>query len=223
MSSGRALRRLRFTGRIAGFGTASGTRVVLGLWQTTPFGAFADAMVERGDGHRMLVAPSPEVAEFIADTYAFDELRVEPVSWRRIDGGLAASAGPLSVSLRLGGPTPLGRLLRIVPGPVAEHPVWLTAISPVASLLVEGVGTAGSAGHGRREYYGVRTIRRIHGVEATLEGADLGGLRPLSPPVHFGFSSAPATPAIVDVTTTIALPRDSRPAPTAPRERGRSS
>ncbi|KZX20914.1 hypothetical protein [Rathayibacter tanaceti] len=209
---GRAPRRLRFSGRIAGFGTASGTRVVLGLWESTPYGAFADAMIERGDGHRMLIAPSNEVAEFIASTYSFDDVRIEAVSWRRVHGGLSVSAGPLEVSLRLGGLTPLGRLLRVVPRPVAEHPGWLTAISPVASVLVRGVSTAGSAGNGRREYYGVRAIRGVLGVDASLDGAGLGSLRPLSPPVRFGFSSAPATPAIVDVTTTIALPRDAKTA-----------
>ncbi|MCJ1686442.1 hypothetical protein [Rathayibacter sp. VKM Ac-2927] len=216
---GRTSRRLRFSGRIAGFGTASGTRIVLGLWESTPFGAFADAMVERADGHRLLVAPTDEVADFIGSTYSFDEVRLAPVAWHRADGGIEATAGPLSLALRLGGLTPLGRLLRIVPRPLAEHPAWLTAISPVASVLVRGVSTAGSAGQGRREYYGVRAIRSILGVTASLDGADLGALGPLSPPVRFGFSSAPATPAIVDVTTTITLPRT----PGAARERGSAS
>lgn len=220
---GRAPRRLRFGGRIAGFGTASGTRIVLGLWEHTSFGAFADAMIETGDGHRLLIAPTREIADFIGSTYAFDEILVAPVAWRRIAGGLSLAAGPLSVTLRLGGLTPLGRLLRAVPGRVAEHPAWLTAISPVASLLVRGVSTAGSAGHGRREYYGVRAIRRIDGVEATFAEADLGPLRPLSPPVRFGFSSAPAVPAIVDVTTTIALPREGGTARLRDRERGSAS
>ncbi|MCJ1674841.1 MULTISPECIES: hypothetical protein [unclassified Rathayibacter] len=216
---GRTSRRLRFSGRIAGFGTASGTRIVLGLWESTPFGAFADAMVERADGHRLLIAPTDEVADFIGSTYSFDEVRLAPVAWHRVDGGIDATAGPLSLALRLGGLTPLGRLLRVVPRPLAEHPAWLTAISPVASVLVRGVSTAGSAGQGRREYYGVRAIRSILGVTASLDGADLGALGPLSPPVRFGFSSAPATPAIVDVTTTITLPRT----PGAARERGSAS
>ncbi|AZZ47818.1 hypothetical protein [Rathayibacter rathayi] len=201
--TGRTPRLLRFGGRIAGFGTASGTRIVLGLWAETPFGAFADAMIETRDGHRLLIAPTREVADFIGSTYSFDEVRVAPVSWRRIAGGLTVSAGPLAVSLRLGGLTPLGRLLRIVPRPVAEHPAWLCAISPVAALLAPGVRKAGSAGNGRREFYGVRAIRRVEGVHAVLAEEDLGPLRPLSPPVRFGFSSAPAAPAIVDVTTTI--------------------
>lgn len=220
--SGRAPRRLRFSGRIAGFGTASGTRVVLGLWERTPLGPFADAMVERADGHRLLIAPTAETADLIASTYSFEEVRIAPVVRRRIDGGLTVDAGPLAVSLRLGGLTPLGRLLRVVPRAVAEHPAWLTAISPVASLLVRGVRTAGSAGNGRREYYGVRAIRRVLAVDAALDGGDLGALRPLSPPVRFGFSSAPPEPAIVDVTTTIVLPRGTA-ATAAVRERGSAS
>lgn len=220
---GGASRRLRFAGHIAGFGTASGTRIVLGLWEQTPFGAFADAMIEAGDGHRLLIAPTREIADFIGSTYAFDEVVVAPVEWRRIAHGVSLAAGPLRARLRFGGLTPLGRLLRAVPGRVAEHPAWLTAISPAASLLMRGVSTAGSAGHGRREYYGVRAIRRIDGVEATFAEADLGPLRPLSPPVRFGFSSAPAAPAIVDVTTTIALPREGNPALVRDREKGHAA
>jgi hypothetical protein len=82
----------------------------------------------------------------------------------------------------------------------------LRAIDPVAARLVPGVRTAGSAGHGRREYYGVRRTRLITSVHATFRGADLGGVAPLDPPVRFGFSSAPATPQLVEVTTTIDLP-----------------
>jgi hypothetical protein len=42
--------RERFEGQIAGLGSTSGMRVVVGHWARSPFGAFADAMVERADG-----------------------------------------------------------------------------------------------------------------------------------------------------------------------------
>src|SRR5699024_6852506 len=45
---------LRFVGEIAGVGTTSGTRVVVGRWEDSPFGPFGDAMVETADGHRVL-------------------------------------------------------------------------------------------------------------------------------------------------------------------------
>jgi hypothetical protein len=73
-------------------------------------------------------------------------------------------------------------------------------------MLVPGVRTAGSAGNGRREYYGVRRTRLITSVDGTFGGDDLGGLTALHPPVRFGFSSAPSTPQLVAVTTTIDLP-----------------
>jgi hypothetical protein len=68
------------------------------------------------------------------------------------------------------------------------------------------VHTAGTAGNGRREFYGVRRTRRILDLHGEFRGADLGGLAELRPPVRFGFSSAPAVPALVSVTTTIDLP-----------------
>jgi hypothetical protein len=46
-----------FDGWIAGLGTTSGTRIVLGHWPRSPFGPISDVMLERGDGHRLLVAP----------------------------------------------------------------------------------------------------------------------------------------------------------------------
>ncbi len=53
-------------------------RIVVGRWTESPWGEFADAMVERGDGHRILLAPSDEVAQLVSTTYRFDEVRVEP-------------------------------------------------------------------------------------------------------------------------------------------------
>ncbi|CAD6007461.1 hypothetical protein [Agreia sp. COWG] len=193
----------RFSGRIAGFGTASGTRLVVGIWAESPLGAFTDVMMEDAAGHRTLLAPNDEVAAFVSATYSFDEVRVVPVTTRRVDGGLAVTAGDLSVRMRVGGLSTLGRLLRVVPSLVATHPAWLRVIDPVASRLVPGVHTAGTAGGGRREFYGVTLIRDLDGVEATRAGESLGALTPLHPPVRFGFGSAPPAPSIVDVVTTI--------------------
>jgi hypothetical protein len=54
----------------------------------------------------------------------------------------------------------------------------------------------------------VRRTRRIAAIDGTFRDADLGGLAPLDPPVRFGFSSAPTTPQMVSVTTTIDVPDD---------------
>jgi hypothetical protein len=226
---------LRFAGRIAGFGTASGTRVVLGMWQSSPFGRFADAMIEDAGGHRLLLAPSERVAEFVASTYRFDEVRVVPVRFGGIAGGIGfvaggaaagraarepgargaegagvdgvgvgmAGAAVLAVRIRVGEVSPLGRVLRAVPARLATSPVWLRAVDPVAAALVPGVRTAGSAGGGRHEYYGVTTLRRIAWAEAAFEGRDLGAFAPLHPPVRFGFGSAPPDPHLVDLVTVV--------------------
>jgi hypothetical protein len=202
---------LRFGGRIAGFGTASGTRVVAGLWQHSPFGAFADVMVEDARGHRTLLAPTEEVADFVSSTYTFDEVRVLPVSWHRIPGGLRVVAGAgagadgLEARILVGAMPMLGRMLRVVPRGLATAPAWLSAIDPVARRIVPGVRTAGTAGGGRREFYGVTTLRRIAWAEASLDGVPLGAFAALDPPVRFGFGSAPSEPHLVDLVTTIRL------------------
>ena len=196
---------MRFTGRIAGFGTSAGVRCVIGAWQDSPFGAFADAMVETMAGERLLLAPSREVAELVAATYTFDDIVIGPVDVTTTPTRLHLNAPDLTVSLHIGGPAQLDRLLRLIPGALATNPLWLRAIDPVATRIVPGVHTAGTAGNGRREYYGVRRTRRITTISGQFRGADLGDLAPLLPPVRFGFASAPADPQIVSVTTTIDL------------------
>ena len=198
--------RLVFTGRIAGVGTTSGVRMVIGSWAKSPFGRFADVMVETADGERALLAPTAEVAEFVSTTYEFDRIEIGAVAAEHTPDGFTVTAPGLAVTGFLGGPAQFDWLLRLVPPPLARAPFWLRAIDPVASRLVAGVRTAGSAGHGRREYYGVRRTRSIAAIDGTFCGVALGGLAPLEPPVRFGFSSAPATPQMVSVTTTIDLP-----------------
>lgn len=180
--------------------------MVIGSWLESPFGPFADVMVETADGERILLAPTAQVAEFVSATYTFDRIDIGPVSAEHTPDGFTLTAPGLTVSGELGGPAPFDRLLRLVPPRLARAPLWLRAIDPVAARLVRGVRTAGTAGNGRREYYGVRRTRRITAVDARFRGADLGRLTPLDPPVRFGFSSAPATPQMVSVTTTIDLP-----------------
>ena len=196
----------RFEGLIAGIGTSSGTRLVIGHWETSPFGAFTDVMMEDTAGHRTLLAPTQEVADYVGATYTFDDVVVLPITSAVTEDRLVVDAGDLRLRAGVGGVTLLGRLLGLVPSTLATHPWWLTLINPVASRLVRGVATAGSAGHGRTEYYGVTSARAITGVAASWRGADLGALAPVSPPVRFGFSSAPPRPQLCSVTTTIRRP-----------------
>jgi hypothetical protein len=202
--------RRRFRGRIAGVGSTSGVRVVVGWWLESPFGVFADAMVERADGHRVLLAPTEDVADLVSTTYTFDEVRVEPFD---VDAGFAdgdewvRSWGPsspsLSLTLEVGERTGLGRLLHALPPAVATSPAFATLADPFARLVVRGVRTRGVARAGRREYYGATDARAVTGMTGSFDGVDLGDLAPVDPPCRFGFSSTPRRPSVTEVTTTI--------------------
>jgi hypothetical protein len=199
-------RRLRFDGWITGLGTTSGTRVVVGHWPRSPLGAFSDVMVQRPDGHRVLLAPTAEVAEFVGATYTFDEVRLVDVTVARPDPDTwTVTAGPLDLRLRTGRRTALGRLLRAVPARLATTPAWVGLLDRPAWLLTR-LHTRGSAGNGRTEWYGAQDLHTVVEVDARWDGEPLGVLAPIRPPVTFGFGSVPPRPAVVRVTTVVQLP-----------------
>ncbi len=198
--------RQRFRGRIAGVGSTSGVRVVVGWWHESPFGPFADAMVERADGHRILLAPSEQVRDLVATTYVFDEARVEPftVSAGGVAGAQWVVESPsLVLRLDVGGRVPVGQLLRLVPRGVAQSPAFATLADPVARVAMRGVRTRGMARAGRREFYGATDLRGVTGLTGALDGIPLGDLAAVDPACRFGFSSTPRRPSVTDVVTTI--------------------
>ncbi|MFD4599612.1 hypothetical protein ACFWPQ_16465 [Streptomyces sp. NPDC058464] len=196
-----------FDGWIAGLGTGSGTRVVLGHWPRSPFGPFSDVMLERSDGERLLLAPTRQTAEFVSDTYEFDTVHVVPVDVAVLADTWTVTAGPLRLRFTTGRRTPLGHLLHAVPGPLARRPAWSAITDGVARVLLPGVRTRGSAGNGRREWYGARDLLAIRELSGAYDGADLGALAPVEPPVRFGFGSVPRRPALTRVTTTVEVER----------------
>ena len=198
--------RIRFQGQIAGVGTTSRTRVVVGRWDRTPLGTFSDAMVERGDGHRLLLAPSPDVARFVAATYEFDEIRVERFEVASDAGGWRVRGASLDLDLGFGRRTALGWLLLLVPRRVAEAPWWCAVTDLVARRVLDGVRTRGETRE-RLEWYGATGNRRVVRASGAFEGTDLGSLAPVSPPPRFGFSSTPERPSVTDVVTTVELDR----------------
>lgn len=197
--------RQRFEGAIAGIGSTSGVRVVVGRWERSPLGSFADAMVAEASGRRVLLAPSQDVADFVAATYSFDEVRIEPVGvegetrWR-------VRSRSLILDLELGHRTTLGRLLRAVPTAVGTSPAWCAVTDPVARVVMRGVRTRGSAGNGRREWYAATDHHVLRSATGSYDGVDLGALRPVSPEPGFGFSSTPARPSVTSLVTTVELP-----------------
>ena len=194
----------RFRGQIAGVGSTSGIRVVVGWWRESPFGEFADAMIERADGTRILLAPTEHVRDLVATTYTFDETRIEPLSAREdAQGRWLVESPSLSLTLTPGARLPVGWLLRAVPRRLATSPAWCGLIDPVARVVMRGVRTRGIAREGRRESYGATDSRAVEALTGEFDGHALGTLADVDPPCRFGFSSTPRRPSMSDVTTTI--------------------
>lgn len=197
--------RSSYLGHIAGFGTREGTRVVVGRWLESPLGRFADVMVERADGTRLLLAPREDVAELVGETYTFDAIHIVDVhvGADRVARRWSLAAGPLAAEISIGSRTRLGHLLRLLPTAPAAATVLADLADPIARNLLDGVRTRGSAGGDRREWYTASDQHAIDAVRATWGERSLGGVARIDPPVRFGFSSVPAAPSVTRVRTTI--------------------
>lgn len=196
----------RFVGEIIGVGTREGTRIVVGNWTASPYGSFADAMVERADGHRVLFAPSRLIAEYVAATYTFEEVRVVPVDVRRDGQQCAVTAGPLTCTAQVGHRTLIGWALCLLPTALTAQTWFSRVCDPIARVVLPGVRTHGTAGGGRYEFYGAHDVLAVTSVVATWDGEELGELTPVEPPPRFGFASTPRRPAATRLTTTVLRP-----------------
>jgi hypothetical protein len=193
----------RFDGWIAGIGTSAGLRAVVGHWPRSPLGAFSDVMVEQADGHRVLLAPSADVAEYVGSTYVFDEVRIGPVRVAFAGRDWRVDAAPLDLEFTVGRRTAVGWLLHAVPRRLATHPRWVTAIDVIARTVLPGVRTRGSAGGERQEFYAALDLHGLAAARARWEGADQGALAPVAPPVRFGFGSTPRSPSLTRIVTLV--------------------
>lgn len=194
--------RERFSGQIAGVGSTSGIRVVVGRWSDSPWGSFADVMIEDASGHRVLLAPDDRTRDFVVATYSFDEVVLEPVAVTG-DAEWQVSTPSLDLAFRVGRRTALGHLLRAVPSRLATAPAWCAAVDPVARVVMRGVRTRGTAGQDRREWYGATSVHEVTALTGTWRGQPLGALAPVDPPCRFGFSSTPRRPSVTSVVTTV--------------------
>ncbi|MEO8850998.1 MAG: hypothetical protein ABI360_04635 [Allobranchiibius sp.] len=204
----------RFHGTITGIGTSSGVRIVVGQWAHTPYGTFNDVMLQTPDGHRRLLAPTAQVAQFIEQTYTFDEVDIVPVNVTVDGDSYELHAADLDVNWTIGSRTAIGGLLRAVPGRLAVAPAWCRVIDPIARVVMRGVRTAGTARAGRQEFYGARDVHALTSASGRYAGAPLGALTPVEPAVSFGFGSVPTRPAVTTIVTTI-IERSEQPQPQA--------
>ena len=175
----------------------------MGCWQESPYGVFCDVMLAQADGSRRLLAPTEEVAAFVAGTYSFDVVEVVPVDVRRSGPVVSLVAGELEISYDVGRRTTLGRALRLVPARLATSPGWCRVTDPVARVVMRGVRTRGSARAGRVESYGATDHHAIDGLRGTWRGRDLGALGQVLPEPGFGFGSTPPTPSLTTLVTTV--------------------
>lgn len=174
-------------GRIAATGFASGDRFVIGAWDDSPIGPFADVMWAHPDGTRELHA-SARAARFITAVYGFDRVVESPVVVRGVGDLLEVAFGEWTLRLEAG---------RAVPFP--PRPAWVTrhVERPLARRLM-AVETYGVSPTGVEEWYRARTLRRVR--RATAVGPrDLGAMAPLAPRCGFGFSEPPRFPSITEV------------------------
>jgi hypothetical protein len=195
-------RRIELEGCIAGVGFASGDRFVIGLWRRGPLGQMTDVMWSQPDGKRVLLAPTKEAADFIGSIYDFDEVRVVDVRVTESAEGFEVSAGAVRVEARGGPPY---RLFALRPRMLRRALLWVRVEDfllrrAIGRLLLggaEGVRAFGQTRSGLKEWYRIDSYRPIVAAHATVDRRDLGALRPLSPPLGFGFSEFPLRPAIV--------------------------
>jgi hypothetical protein len=136
----------RFSGWIAGLGTASGHRLVVGHWPTSPFGMVTDVMVEDPGGHRTLYAPTPQLAAFLGAAYRFDDVQVVPCSARRSGPDWMVQAGPLQLSFTIGRRTSWAGCCGRSPPRWPEPPGgWACWTSPPAGCYPGSARAAGPA------------------------------------------------------------------------------
>lgn len=158
MSWLRRRHREQFTGWIAGFGTASGHRVVIGHWPRSPYGVVTDVMVEDPAGHRTLYTPTRQLAEFLTATYRFDQVHVVTCNARRSGPRWTVQAGPLQLSFTIGRRTLLGWLLWAMPDALARKPWWVSLLDLPARRLLSGVRTRSHTRDGRGQWYGAHDL-----------------------------------------------------------------
>lgn len=198
----RTVERVQLSGRIAGAGFASGDRFVVGVWNSGPLGPMTDVMWGTPQGIRVLLAPSEPVAYFVSSIYDFDNVEVVPISVRDLTDGFELTAGPLTLAVTAGRPR---RVFALRPSFLRRSLLWVriedVLLRAVVGHLVlkgaKGVRSYGKTRTGIREWYRIEEYRPIVTALASVEGRDLGALRPLHPSLGVGFSEFPQQPAIV--------------------------
>lgn len=183
----------RLAGTITALGTSSGHRLVVGAWQESPIGRFADVMWALPDGTRRLLAPDDHVASYVAGIYRFEETEIVDFKWRADPRSLEIVAGPIEITAAASG----GGRVRIA------RPWWFTrgVEGPIARRWM-GVATHGVSPLGVEEWYQARAWRWINDAQVRIHG-ELNDIAAPRPPLGVGFSEPPLRPSITDVRVRV--------------------
>ena len=184
-----------FEGRITSCGFDSGDRIVIGIWESSPFGSFADIMWAKPDGTKILIAPNNEIGNYINSLYDFDEIRIEEIKIERKPKEIFFSCTDISCQFNW------GKEISLL---VKRRPLWfVSTIEYFFGWLMFGTKTHGKTKNGRKEWYVVDKISRLKGAKAEITGKDLGVYCKFYPKANFGFSDPPKMPASVLVRSHI--------------------
>lgn len=199
-----------FEGAITASGFASGHSVVVGAWARSPLGPFVDVMWRDPEGHRCLLAPTREVAAYVADLYRFDTVEVVPVRGGVRGSAVAVDAGPLRLRALLAPRDWRSWLFAMRPRPLRRSPGWIrledVLARPFVGALLGGgaaVRAAGVAPGGQRELYGADDWRRLADARLAVDGVDAGPMAPMPADFGVGLSAFPRVPASVRLGTLI--------------------
>src|SRR4051794_41209080 len=87
-------------------------------------------MLQTADDERVLLAPDDTIADFVSSTYRFDRVQLGDVSSTLDAQQLTVSTKEFEARIRLGGPAPVDRLLRLVPSPLGASPRGVGGLRP---------------------------------------------------------------------------------------------
>jgi hypothetical protein len=188
---------LTLAGVIGSVGFASGDRVVVGHWWSSPLGAFTDVMWATPDGVRVLYAPDERVGRFVTSLYRFERTEVVPFRTEGDARRFAVQFGDRTLEWRsrFVFPIPFGRprwFTRWVEGPIARS--------------VLGVRTYGVTPTGVQEWYQAEVYRTVREAEATVDGRSLGAWGRPTPALDVGFSEPPRRASVVNLRTRLLDP-----------------
>lgn len=183
-----------FKGRITSSGFQSGDRIVVGTWDESRFGKFTDIMWARPDGHRTLIAPSKDIAEYVDEMYSFDEILIQDIDVEQNGDEMKVSCEMMELEFvwNRGWKIPFKRSL-----------LFIATVELFFAKLFFSTRTHGVTRNNRKEWYAIDRVSKITKANAIISGQSAGQISPMKEPCKFGFSEAPKKPSSCEVRTHI--------------------